>query len=39
LNRVNRSRPNADLNNATDFGRDTSEQRRRQVEFAFKLIF
>jgi hypothetical protein len=39
LNRVNRSRPHADLGNATDFGRDTSEQRRRQVEFAFKLIF
>ncbi|MCA1616153.1 MAG: hypothetical protein LC800_19045, partial [Acidobacteria bacterium] len=39
LNRVNRSRPNGDLNNTGDFGRDTSEQRRRQLEFAIKLIF
>src|SRR5689334_3479085 len=39
LNRVNRSFPNGDINNATDFGRDTSEQRRRQMEFSLKLIF
>jgi hypothetical protein len=39
LNRVNRSFPNGDINNALDFGRDTSEQRRRQMEFAFKLLF
>ena len=39
LNRVNRSLPNGDINNATDFGRDTSEQRRRQMEFSLKLIF
>ena len=39
LNRVNRSAPNGDINNATDFARDTSEQRRRQMEFSLKLIF
>lgn len=39
LNRVNRSSPNGDLNNTGDFGRDTSEQRRRQMEFSLKLIF
>jgi hypothetical protein len=39
LNRVNRSRPNGDLGNTGDFGRDTSEQRRRQLEFSIKLIF
>jgi hypothetical protein len=39
LNRVNRSTPNGDINNQNDFGRDTSEQRRRQMEFSFKLIF
>lgn len=39
LNRVNRSFPNGDINNATDFGRDTNEQRRRQMEFAIKLLF
>ncbi|HEX8117458.1 MAG TPA: TonB-dependent receptor, partial [Pyrinomonadaceae bacterium] len=39
LNRVNRSRPNGDLGNAADFGRDTNEQRRRQMEFSIKLIF
>jgi hypothetical protein len=39
LNRVNRSFPNGDINNATDFGRDINEQRRRQMEFAIKLIF
>lgn len=39
LNRVNRSRPNGDLNNTGEFGRDVSEQRRRQMEFSLKLIF
>ncbi len=39
LNRVNRSAPNGDINNAGDFGRDSSEQRRRQMEFSLKLIF
>ena len=39
LNRVNRSSPNGDINNANDFARDTSEQRRRQMEFSLKLIF
>lgn len=39
LNRVNRSSPNGDINNSGDFGRDISEQRRRQMEFALKLIF
>lgn len=39
LNRVNRSSPNGDLNNANDFGRDTSEQRRRQMEFSLRFIF
>ena len=39
LNRVNRSHPNGDLGNAADFGRDISEQRRRQLEFSLKLIF
>ena len=39
LNRVNRSTPNGDINNTGDFGRDTSEQRRRQMEFSLKLIF
>jgi len=39
LNRVNRSAPNGDINNAGDFGRDISEQRRRQMEFALKLLF
>lgn len=39
LNRVNRSRPNGDLNNTGEFGRDVSEQRRRQMEFSIKLIF
>jgi hypothetical protein len=39
LNRVNRSSPNGDINNAGDFGRDNSEQRRRQMEFSLKLIF
>lgn len=39
LNRVNRSFPNGDINNTNDFGRDISEQRRRQMEFSLKLIF
>jgi len=39
LNRVNRSSPNGDINNVNDFGKDLSEQRRRQMEFALKLIF
>ncbi|HLL16467.1 MAG TPA: TonB-dependent receptor [Pyrinomonadaceae bacterium] len=39
LNRVNRSFPNGDINNGGDFGRDLNEQRRRQIEFAIKLIF
>jgi hypothetical protein len=39
LNRVNRSTPNGDINNAGDFGRDINEQRRRQMEFSLKLIF
>lgn len=39
LNRVNRSSPNGDINNTNEFGRDVSEQRRRQMEFSLKLIF
>jgi hypothetical protein len=39
LNRVNRSTPNGDINNAGDFGIDRNEQRRRQMEFSLKLIF
>ena len=39
LNHVNRSSPNGDINNTNDFGRDISEQRRRQMEFSLKLIF
>ncbi|HSK65147.1 MAG TPA: TonB-dependent receptor, partial [Pyrinomonadaceae bacterium] len=39
LNRVNRSAPNGDINNAGDFARDINEQRRRQLEFSLKLIF
>jgi len=39
LNRVNRSAPNGDINNAGDFARDINEQRRRQMEFSLKLIF
>jgi carboxypeptidase family protein len=38
LNRVNRSFPNGDFNSG-DFGRDTSEQRRRQMEFSLRFIF
>jgi hypothetical protein len=39
LNRVNRSSPNGDINNAADFGIDRNEQRRRQMEWSLKLIF
>ncbi|MBV8859679.1 MAG: TonB-dependent receptor [Acidobacteria bacterium] len=39
LNRVNRSAPKSDFNNPGEFGRDLSEQRRRQMEFSLKLIF
>jgi hypothetical protein len=39
LNRVNRSSPNGDINNAGDRARDINEQRRRQMEFSLKLIF
>lgn len=39
LNRVNRQAPNGDINNASDFGRDLNEQKRRQMEFSIKLIF
>ena len=38
LNHVNRGRPNADLNSG-DFGKDNSEQRRRQLEFGLRLVF
>lgn len=38
LNHVNRGTPNGDLNSG-DFGKDFAEQRRRQMEFAIKLIF
>jgi Carboxypeptidase regulatory-like domain len=39
LNHVNRSFPKGDFNNTNEFGRDVSEQRRRQMEFSLKLIF
>src|SRR4030095_6756238 len=39
LNRANRSSPKSDFNNEGEFGRDISEQRRRQMEFSLKLIF
>jgi len=39
LNRVNRSAPNGNLDDLTNFGIDSSEQRRRQMEFSLKLIF
>jgi hypothetical protein len=39
LNHVNRSFPQGDFNNANEFGRDTSEQRRRQMEFSLRFIF
>jgi len=38
FNHVNGFRPVNDLNSA-NFGRDTAEQRRRQLEFGFRLIF
>jgi hypothetical protein len=38
LNHVNRGRPNGDLN-SDNFGKDQSEQRRRQLEFGVRLIF
>jgi hypothetical protein len=39
LNRANRSSPKSDFNNEGEFGRDISEQRRRQMEFSLKFIF
>ena len=39
LNHVNRGRPNADLNNPSNFGKDFNEQRRRQIEFGGRLVF
>ena len=38
LNHVNRGTPNGNIED-TNFGRDFSEQRRRQMEFGLKLIF
>lgn len=38
LNHVNRATPNGNIEDA-NFGRDFSEQRRRQLEFALKIIF
>jgi hypothetical protein len=38
FNHLNGFRPVNDLNSA-DFGRDTAEQRRRQLEFGLRLIF
>jgi hypothetical protein len=38
LNNVNRGTPNGDIESG-DFGRDFAEQRRRQMEFALKIIF
>jgi hypothetical protein len=38
LNHVNRGRPNGDLNSSS-FGKDQSEQRRRQLEFGVRFIF
>lgn len=38
LNNVNRGTPNGNIEDS-NFGRDFSEQRRRQLEFAIKLIF
>ncbi|HEV7797926.1 MAG TPA: hypothetical protein VGO73_07215, partial [Pyrinomonadaceae bacterium] len=38
LNRVNRSTPKGVLTDG-DFGVDSSEQKRRQMEFALRLIF
>ena len=45
LNHVNRGTPNGNINdndlsrNGNLFGRDKAEQRRRQMEFALKIIF
>ncbi|HVF56384.1 MAG TPA: TonB-dependent receptor [Pyrinomonadaceae bacterium] len=39
LNNVVRSRARNDFGNGGEFGSDISEQRRRQMEFALKLIF
>jgi hypothetical protein len=39
FNHLNGFRPNNDFNNSTSFGQDTAEQRRRQLEFGFRLIF
>ncbi len=38
LNNVNRGTPNTNIEDG-NFGRDFSEQRRRQMEFALKIIF
>lgn len=38
FNHVNRFRPENNIN-SSNFGRDTSEQRRRQLEFGLRLIF
>jgi len=38
FNHLNGFRPVNDFN-SNDFGRDTAEQRRRQLEFGFRLIF
>jgi hypothetical protein len=38
FNHLNGFRPVNDLN-SSNFGRDTAEQRRRQLEFGFRLIF
>ncbi|MDT5296648.1 MAG: hypothetical protein QOJ76_3528, partial [Acidobacteriota bacterium] len=38
FNHVNGFRPNNDLN-STQFGIDTAEQRRRQLEFGLRLVF
>ena len=38
FNHVNGFRPNNDLG-SSDFGKDTAEQRRRQLEFGVRFIF
>jgi Carboxypeptidase regulatory-like domain/TonB dependent receptor len=38
LNHVNRGRPNGDFN-SDSFGKDNTEQRRRQLEFGLRLVF
>ncbi len=38
MNNVNRSAPNTNIEDS-NFGKDFSEQRRRQMEFALKIIF